>query len=82
MENIDFWRYQIINTGTIEEPIFGIHEVYFNSITGKIHSWTEDAMALENYDNIEDLIRDLKNMLEDVIKNTALLESELENNLL
>ena len=78
MENIDFWRYQIINTGTIKDPLYGVHEVYFNAKTGKVHSWTEDAMTTENYDNIEDLISDLEKMLNDVKNHPALLESELE----
>ena len=55
MENITFWRYQIINTGTTETPFYGVHEVYFNEKTGKIISWTEDPIALDNYGNTEEL---------------------------
>ncbi|WP_128572413.1 hypothetical protein [Chryseobacterium sp. P1-3] len=81
MENITFWRYQIINTGTNETPYYGVHEVYFNGKTGKIISWTEDPVALDNYENTEELRNDLEKILSDIKKQPVLLESELEQDL-
>lgn len=81
MENIIFWRYQIINTGTRENPFYGVHEVYFNEKTGKTISWTEDPVALDNYGNPEELRNDLEKILSDIKKQPVLLESELEQDL-
>ncbi|WP_312297950.1 hypothetical protein [Chryseobacterium sp.] len=81
MENITFWRYQIINTGTTETPIYGVHEVYLNEKTGKVIMWTEDPVALDNYEDIEELRSDLEKILLDIKKQSILLESDLENDL-
>ena len=78
MENIIFWRYQIINRGTTETPFYGVHEVYFNEKTREIISWTEDPVALDNYGNIEELRNDLEKILSDIKKQPILLESKLE----
>lgn len=81
MENITFWRYQIINTGTTETPFYGVHEVYFNEKTGKIIMWTEDPVALDNYEDTEELRCDLEKILSDIKKQPILLESDLEKDL-
>ncbi|MEJ5106425.1 hypothetical protein [Chryseobacterium sp. MYb328] len=81
MENITFWRYQIINTGTTETPFYGVYEVYFNEKTGEIISWTEDPVALDNYGNTEELRNDLEKILSDIKKQPILLESRLEKDL-
>ena len=78
MENITFWRYQIINTGTTETPIYGVHEVYINEKTGKIIMWTEDPVALDNYEDPEELRSDLEKILSDIKKQPILLEADLE----
>lgn len=82
MENISFWRYQIINTGITETPIYGVHEVYFNEKTGKVIMWTEDPVALDNYEDIEELRSDLEKILSDIKNQPVLLEADLEKNLL
>lgn len=33
MGNITFWRYQIIDKGTMETPFYGVHEVYIDEKT-------------------------------------------------
>lgn len=82
MENITFWRYQIINTRTMETPFYGVHEVYINEKTGKIIMWTEDPVALDNYEDPEELRSDLEKILSDIKKQPILLEADLEKNLL
>ncbi|MFY7843719.1 hypothetical protein [Chryseobacterium gambrini] len=82
MENITFWHYQIINTGTKETPFYGVHEVYINEKTGKIIMWTEDPVALDNYEDTEELRSDLEKILSDIKKQPILLEADLEKNLL
>lgn len=82
MENITFWRYQIINKGTMETPFYGVHEVYFNEKTGKVIMWTEDPVALDNYENMEELRSDLEKILSDIKNQPVLLEADLEKNLL
>ena len=82
MENITFWRYQIINTGTMETPFYGVHEVYINEKTGQIIMWTEDPVALDNYEDPEELRSDLEKILSDIKKQPILLEGDLEKNLL
>ncbi|PXW13606.1 hypothetical protein C8D70_1089 [Chryseobacterium sp. CBTAP 102] len=82
MENITFWRYQIINTGTMETPFYGVHEVYFNEKTGKVIMWTEDPVALDNYEDPEELRSDLEKILSDIKKQPILLEADLKKNLL
>jgi len=74
MLDIDFWRYQVINTGTEEDPLYGVHEVYFNEKTGRIVLWTEDPIALDGYENKDEL----EKILSDIKKLPILLESELE----
>lgn len=76
------WRYQIINRGTEKEPLFGIHEMIFNIKRVGDISWTENPMTLNNYDNLDDLIRSLEMMLSDAKKYPPLLESDLEKDLL
>ncbi|UHO37107.1 hypothetical protein H5J24_15240 [Chryseobacterium capnotolerans] len=82
MENITFWRYQIINTGTMETPFYGVHEVYFNEKTGKVIMWTEDPVALDNYEDPEELRSDLEKILSDIKRQPILLEADLKKNLL
>ncbi|SIT08878.1 hypothetical protein SAMN05421786_10599 [Chryseobacterium ureilyticum] len=81
MENITFWRYQIINKGTMETPFYGVHEVYIDEKTAKVIMWTEDPVALGNYEDIEELRSDLQKILSDIKKQPILLEPDLENDL-
>lgn len=53
----------------------------FQRKTGKIISWTEDPVALDNYENTEELRNDLEKILSDIKKQPVLLESELEQDL-
>ncbi len=76
-----YWRYQVINRGTEEEPSFGIHEIYFNLKENGDRAWTKNPKTLSEYDNLEDLIGSLEMMLNDAKKYPALLESEMEKDL-
>jgi len=74
----DYWHYQIINTGTENEPSLGIHEIYRNTENEEEISWTEDPIDLGGFEDIKHLRENLENILEAIIKYPVLLESELE----
>ncbi|WP_431610397.1 hypothetical protein [Chryseobacterium sp. 'Rf worker isolate 10'] len=76
-----YWRYQVINRGTEDEPSFGIHEIYFNIKKNGDNVWTENPENLGEYDNLEELIGSLEMMLKDAKKYSPLLESEMEKKL-
>lgn len=79
MENSKpYWRYQIINNGTKEEPSLGIYEIYFNTKYEGDCMWTQNPITLNNYDDLEELIASLEMMLKDIKSHPVLLESELE----
>ena len=72
------WRYQVINHGTAEEPNLAIHEIYLNIENSSDCMWTQSPISLNNYNNLEELIKSLELMLKDIEKYPVLLESELE----
>lgn len=72
------WRYQVINHGTAEEPSLGIHEIYLNIENNNDYTWTQSPISLNNYNNLEELVKSLELMLEDIKKHPILLESELD----
>ncbi|WP_407476787.1 hypothetical protein [Elizabethkingia anophelis] len=71
------WRYQVINRGTLENPSLGIHEIYSN--TGKEGDlmWTQSPISLNNYNNLEELIKSLELMLKDIKEYPILFEADL-----
>ncbi|WP_407517850.1 hypothetical protein [Elizabethkingia anophelis] len=72
------WRYQVINHGTAEEPSLGIHEIYLNIENNNDCMWTQSPISLNNYNNLEELVKSLELMLKDIEKYPILLESDLE----
>lgn len=60
------WRYQVFDCGTVEKPDFRVHEVYFNTISKRIVSHTENPVVLKGYESKEEIIEDLELMLEDL----------------
>lgn len=73
-----YWHYQVINTGTKEKPCLGVHEIIRNTENEKEISWTEDAIDLGGFENVEELTENLENILKAVRNYPILLESELE----
>lgn len=74
----DYWHYQIINTGTENEPSLGIHEVFRSTKSKKVVSWTENPIDLGGFEDIKYLKENVENILEAIKKYPVLLESELE----
>lgn len=75
-----YWRYQVINHGTKENPSLGVHEIYLNVGNKDDSMWTQSPISLNNYNGLEELIRSLETMLKDIRKYPILIESEIENN--
>ncbi|AQX01475.1 hypothetical protein [Elizabethkingia anophelis] len=73
-----YWRYQVINHGTEEEPSFAVHEMYFNINSEGDHMWTENAIILDNYDNLEELIGSLEMIQEDIKRYQVLFHTDLD----
>ncbi|STD05138.1 hypothetical protein [Elizabethkingia anophelis] len=76
-----YWRYQVINHGTEDEPSLAIHEMYFNTKNKGDCMWTQNPITLNSYDGLEELIESLEMMLKDIKKHSILTESEIENKL-
>lgn len=72
------WCYQIIDHGTPERPDYCVHEVYFDIKTKRIVTHTLSPVALENYENKEELIEVLEMIIEDLKKNKVLSMSDVD----
>ncbi len=75
--NKSYWRYQVINQGTEDDPNFGVHEIYFNLEKNGDRMWTKNPITLGGYGDLEDLIGSLEMILKDVKKYHVLNESEI-----
>ncbi|AQW90041.1 hypothetical protein [Elizabethkingia anophelis] len=74
-----YWRYQVINRGTKENPSLGIHELYLNTQKEGGLMWSQNPISLNNYGNLEELINTVEMILKNLKNYPILLESELEN---
>lgn len=72
------WRYQVIDHGTPERPNFCVHEVYFETETNRIVSYTANPIALEQFESQDELISTLGMMLADVRRLPVLKVSEID----
>lgn len=67
LDNKDIkWRYQIIDHGTVKNPDFWVHEVYFNAVNKQVASHTVNAVSLQGYESKEEIIKDLELMIQDL----------------
>ncbi|WP_448606688.1 hypothetical protein [Paenimyroides ceti] len=67
LDNKDIkWRYQIIDHGTVENPDFRVHEVYFNAVNKHVASHTVNAVSLQGYESKEEIIKDLELIIQDL----------------
>lgn len=73
------WRYQIIDHGTPEQPNFCVHEVYFETQTKRIVSYTMNPIGLEQFESEDELTEAIQMMLTDVRKLPVLKASEIDN---
>ena len=66
-----FWHYGIVFHKDKHRPFYGLHEIYVNEETGEKNI---ADLAVTVADSIEELIKDLKNMLEDCEKYGCVME--------
>ena len=67
LDNKDIkWWYQVIDHGTVENPDFRVHEVYFNAVNEHVASHTVNAVSLQGYESKEEIIKDLELIIQDL----------------
>lgn len=81
MENFDnaYWRYQLINSNTEENPVLNIHEVWINKDSEKVFSYSENPIDINGWDNTDDLVGSLEMILRCCKKFPILQKKEIEN---
>lgn len=62
------WWYQVIDHGSTGSPDLRVHELYFNTTTKRIVTYTLDPIILQGYESKNEIIADLELMLEDLKK--------------